>query len=407
MIPDDYLDAEFQKIKFNHSRLHRQQSANMGCKTFPGGKALHRSGRLNQLLFVLITSFLVCVQCAADSPPKNVILLAGDGMGIGHITAARIAGPGRDGRLAIDSMPVTGVVLTHSANALVTDSAAAGTALATGHKTNNGTISQTPEGKPLVSLLKLAQTLGKAGGIISTKFITDATPAVFVSNAAKRSQRETIAKQTIESGAQVILGGGREDFLPRKDGGARSDEVNLLDEAKRLGYQVVQSREEMASANGGRILGLFAESSMTDGDSEPTLAEMTAKAISVLARNPKGFFLMSEGAKIDSEAHANNAEGVVREVLDFDKAVQTALEFAKKDKQTLVVVTADHDTGGLSVLEPSNDNQPFKAGWTTGGHTGNMVLVYAYGPGAVRFTGTHDNTEIPNIIANLWGKKLN
>lgn len=361
---------------------------------------------VNRFAGVILAVVLLAGVCSADSGPKNVILLIGDGMGIGHITAARCVGPGRNGRLAIDTMPVTGLVITHSANALVTDSAAAGTALATGYKTNNGTISQSPDGKPLVSLLKLAQKLGKSTGIISTKFITDATPAAFVANVPKRSQREDIARQMMDSRVDVILGGGSEDFIPKSAGGARSDERNMVEEAKANGYDVVDTLDKMNSADGKRILGLFASGSMTGKRPEPTLEEMTAKALTVLSRNPKGFFLMSEGAKIDSEAHSNNASGVVRELLDFDNAVRVALEFARKDRRTLVVVTADHDTGGLCVLEPGQDDSAFKAGWVTGGHTGNMVAVYAYGPGSLRFTGTHDNTEIPRLIAGLWGQKL-
>lgn len=369
---------------------------------------LPRSSVTRRLSLAILTVLVVSGYCVAYSSPKNVILLIGDGMGIGHITAARCAGPGRNGKLALDTMPVTGLVITHSANALVTDSAAAGTALATGCKTNNGIISQTTEGKPLMSLLKLARSMGKSGGVISTKFITDATPAAFLANASKRNQREDIAKQMIESGAEVILGGGKEDFLPRSAGGSRSDDLNLLVEAAERGYQVVDSAGAMSSAENNRpILGLFAQGSMSGKRPEPTLAEMTAKALSMLSSNPKGFFLMVEGAKIDSEAHGNNAEGVVREVLDFDDAVRTALDFAAENKSTLVVVTADHDTGGLAVLERSDENQAFKAGWTTGGHSGNMVPLYAYGPGAIRLTGTHENAQIPKIIAGLWGKRLN
>ncbi|MCX8053914.1 MAG: alkaline phosphatase [Armatimonadetes bacterium] len=365
--------------------------------------------RLSQHRFglALLVVFLVASASLAEDAPKSIILLIGDGMGVGHITAARCAGPGRDGRLAMDNMPVTGLAITHSANALVTDSAAAGTALATGVKTTNGTISQTPDGKPLRSILEVARDMGKSTGIVSTAFITDATPAVFVAHVSRRSQREDIATQMIASGVDVILGGGREYFVPKSAGGGRSDDRNLLDEARKLGFEVFETAEAMNSSISDRIIGLFAHGSMTSRRPEPTIAEMTSKAISVLARNPKGFFLMSEGAKIDSEAHSNNADGVVREILMFDEAVKVALDFAKKDGSTLVLVTADHSTGGMSVQEPSKENPKFTAGWTSGGHSGDMVPIYAFGPGSELFTGTHDNTEIPRLMAKLWGKTLN
>ncbi len=365
--------------------------------------------RLNRRSFVpaIFLATALASSCLAGQSPKSIILLIGDGIGIGHITAARCAGPGRDGRLAMDTMPVTGLGLTHSANALVTDSAAAGTALATGGKTSNGTISQTPDGRRLESILEIARDMGKSTGIVSDKFITDATPAAFVAHVPRRGQREDIAAQMIASGVNVILGGGKQDFVPKSAGGARSDDRNLLDEAGKLGFDVFETADAMTASAAERIIGLFAPSTMTGKRPEPTLPEMTAKAISTLARNGKGFFLMSEGGKIDSEAHANNAEEVVREMLTFDDAVRASLDFAKKDSSTLVVVTADHNTGGMSVHEPNQDNPKFTAGWTTGGHSANMVPIYAFGPGAELFTGTHDNTEVPRIMAKLWGKGLN
>ena len=157
--------------------------------------------------------------CVAGGAPKSIILLIGDGMGIGHITAARCAGPGRDGRLAIDTMPFTGLAITHSANALVTDSAAAGTALATGAKTNNGTISQTPDGKRVASILELARDMGKSTGIVSTDSITGATPAVFVAHVTNRGRSQEIADQIVASRVDVVLGGGKGDFVPKTAGG--------------------------------------------------------------------------------------------------------------------------------------------------------------------------------------------
>ena len=182
---------------------------------------------------------------------------------------------------------------------------------------------------------------------------------------------------------------------------------NLLDDAKKQGYNVVDSAEGMAGSTSRRLIGLFAPNIMTSDRPEPTVAEMTAKAISTLSGNTKGFFMMSEGGKIDTMGHANDAGGMVKETLMFDDAVRSALDFAKKDGHTLVVVTADHDTGGLAVQDPSKDRPKFTPGWVSKGHDRNMVPIYAYGPGAENFTGTHDNTEIPRIMAKLWGQKLN
>ena len=343
----------------------------------------------------------------AAEAPRNVILLIGDGMGIGAIAAGRCGGPGRDGRLAVDTMPVTGFSITFSANALVTDSAAAGTALAAGVKTNNGVISMTPDGKPVKTILELAREMGKSTGITSTKFITDATPAVFVSHADSRAKNEEIAVQMVASGVDVILGGGRQFFLPKSAGGARADDRNLLDEAAKSGYDVFESAEAMQKTAANKMIGLFAPNIMTSERPEPTIAEMTAKAIEALNRNRKGFFLMSEGGKIDSGGHANDAGVAVKEMLMFDDAVRAALDFAKKDGHTLVIVTADHDTGGFAIGEPNAENPKFTPGWVTNGHTANMVAIYAFGPGAEKYSGTHDNTEIPRIIAKLWGRKLN
>lgn len=358
----------------------------------------------------LAIALVLCVlasSCAAGGVPKSVVLLIGDGMGVGHVTAARCAAHGPDGRLAMDMMPVTGLLLTHAANTLVTDSAAAGTALAAGVKTNNGMISMTPDGVRLRSILDVGRDIGKSTGIISTKAITDATPAVYVSNVTNRGMQEDIAAQMVARRVNVIMGGGRNLFVPKSAGGGRSDERNLLDDARKRGYDVIDTAEAMNSTTADRVIGLFTPGNLTSDRPEPTIAEMTTKAISILSANPKGFFLMSEGGKIDSGGHANDDKTVVKETLMFDDAVRAAVDFAKADGNTLVVVTADHDTGGMAVLSANAENPTHRAGWVTGGHTGNMVPVYAYGPGAERFSGTYDNTRIPQLIAELWKQKLN
>lgn len=362
-----------------------------------------RSLVLTALLLVLLASASL-----AGPAPRNIILLIGDGMGVGPICAARIAGPGPHGQLTIDTLPVTGLIMTSPATGLVADSAAAGTALATGSKTNNGMISVDPDGNRLTSILELARDMGKATGIISTKFITDATPAVFTAHVGSRGERTEIASQMLASGVDVILGGGKQYFISKtSEDGLREDGRDLLADAAKNGYEVFDTAEAMQASKASRMIGLFAKDAMKNQRPEPTIAEMTAKAISALSRNSKGFFLMSEGGQIDSEAHGNNAEGVVKQMTDFDEAVRVALDFARKDGNTLVIATADHDTGGLAPTDEDKSSPiKFKPGWVSGGHTANMVPLYAFGPGAELFTGTHENTYIPSTFAQLWGRSL-
>lgn len=358
-----------------------------------------------RLALAVAVLIVLASSCLAVEAPRNVILLIGDGMGVGAVTAGRIASP--EGKLILDTMQYTGFVKTCPAVGLVTDSAAAGTALATGVKTKNGIISMTPDGKRLDTILEIARAMGKTTGIVSTKFITDATPAVFVAHADSRAKNEEIAVQMLSSRANVMFGGGRRYFLPKSAGGARSDDRNLLDEASKKGYDVFETAEAMAKSTSDRMLGLFADNVMLTERPEPTLAEMTDKAISTLSRNRNGFFLMSEGGKIDSHGHGNNAEGMIKEMLAFDEAVGKALEFARKDGRTLVVVTADHETGGAAVRDPDKAGLKLTVGWVSSGHSANIVPLYAFGPGAAHFTGTRDNTEVPRMIAQLWGRKLN
>lgn len=362
--------------------------------------------RLHIVVCSAILVFLLAASCLSAQPPQNIILMIGDGMGVGHISAARVAAAGSDGRLAMDTMPFTGLIVTHPAQGLVTDSAAAATAMATGRRVSNGSVSMDGDGNRLRTIVQLARELGKATGIISTKSVTDATPAAFVSSVRSRSEHDEIAAQLITSGADVVLGGGRKHFLPSGDGsGARKDARDLLAEARALGYDVVDTAEGMVGSAAEKMIGLFAPDSMTTRAPEPSLAEMTARAIDLLARRENGFFLMAEGAQIDTYAHANNVEETIRQTLLFDEAVRVALDFAAKDGRTLVVVTADHDTGGMALLD-GDGGSAYKAGWVGGGHTGNMVPLYAFGPGAERFTGTHDNTRIPTLFAELWGLSL-
>lgn len=345
---------------------------------------------------------LVVLASSALAAPKNVIILIGDGMGIAHVTAARIVQGGPGSRLAMDSMSISGFVTTYSANSVVTDSAAAATAIATSTKTNNGTIGLTPDGKRVKSILEAARELGKSTGLVTTTPITDATPAGFAAHVENRSQQPEIAAQLVASGVNVLFGGGRSYFIPKSvDGSWREDDRDILAEAKSSGYSVISNEAELKAASGTKLLGLFAPGYLTAEAPEPPLAELADKAIGTLSKNnSKGFFLMVEGGQIDTKSHANDFDGMVKQLLDFDRAVACALDFARKDGNTLVIVTADHETGGLTL--PKDDAGKLKPSWSSGGHSAVVVPLYAYGPSALSFAGLKDNTEISMTIAKMW-----
>ncbi len=358
---------------------------------------------------VLVVSILVFgIPLLAGQAPKNIILLIGDGMGVGQVSLARITVQAEGKVLAMDSMRIGGIVQTRSANAIVTDSAAAGTALATGWKTNNGMVSMSADDSPVETILEAAQSLNKSAGLVTTTNITDATPAVFASHVDARAQQPEIAGQMLAHKVDVMMGGGRANFIPQSQAGSnRKDDADLLSQAKRNGYEVVTTRDEVARQTTAlRLLGLFELGDLTTVAPEPSLEEMAAKAIEILTRNRRGFFLMIEGGHIDKRAHVNDAEGVVKQMRDFDQTIAVVLAFARKQKDTLVIVTADHETGGLAVMPaPRGSQAPWTVAWTTKGHTGNTVPLLAEGPGATEFGGVMDNTDVAKRMASVWKVK--
>jgi alkaline phosphatase len=345
---------------------------------------------------------------------KNVIFCIGDGMGINQVTlaGATVAGPG--GKLHLERLPVSGLVRTWSANSRVTDSAAAGTALACGVKTNNAMIGMTPDEKAYISILEAAQAKGMATGLVVTCTMSHATPASFASHVKSRKMEPAICEQLIANRVNVLFGGGRKYFLPKSDpNSGRKDDVDVLAQAREAGYTVIQTLAQLWSADDSHVLGLFQLDALTTMEPEPSLAMLTRKAIRVLKRanlestdGRYGFFLMVEGSQIDWECHANRANGSIRQTLLFDQAVEAAVDFAQRDGQTLVIVTADHETGGMSLVGGGNEDKgdsELAVKWSTKGHSGTPVGIWALGPGATRFAGVQDNTEIPKKIAQLLG----
>jgi alkaline phosphatase len=342
---------------------------------------------------------------------RNVIFCIGDGMGLGQIALASMKAAGPGGRLWMERMPVTGLVRTYSANAKVTDSAAAGTALAAGIKTNNGVIGLTPGGKAYQTILEAAKANGMATGLVVTSTITHATPASFASHVSSRASEAAIAGQLLADRVNVLFGGGRKYFLPKSDpNSARKDDRDLIAEARQAGYLYVTTQQDLGSVRCAYVLGLFQLDALTTKAPEPSLASLTSEAIRVLknknrktSRTKAGFFLMVEGSQIDWACHDNDPERTIRQTLLFDQAVHAAVDFALQDKHTLVIVTADHETGGLAILEGGKTNLDPAVHWSTKGHTGSPVPIGALGPGAPRFAGVQDNTDIPKKIADLLG----
>ena len=348
-----------------------------------------------------------------EKKAKNIILLIADGMSLSQVTSYRLLKGGPDARLSMDKFPISGIVLTHSADAIVTDSASSATAFSTGQKTNNGALGLDQNKEVLENLTEKIHDYGFVSSLISTSEITHATPAAFASHVDLRWKTDEISKQMMDSNVMTILGGGRHFFITEEMGGKREDGLNLMEQVK-ASHTVLTKKEELTNfdtSNKGKIVGLFADEHLRDIEkpenhsSEPTTSEMLDFAINrslnFNQNGCRGFFIMVEGSQVDWAGHANNVDYLVQEMKDFDDAVSMAYKFAKENKDTLVVVTADHETGGLLIEPetPTNYTSPevkfsFNTGIGYGSHTGVPVPVYAYGPGSQNFTGTLDNTDI-------------
>ncbi len=423
---------------------------------------------------------------------QNVILLISDGMSQDAMTLSRWYQGGQS--LAMDEI-ACGLVRTYSADAAIADSAPAGTAFATGYKSHTGYIGVLPDEatmpgvakiatddrkKPVASILEASKLAGKSTGLVATCEIMHATPADFAAHYPDRKNYDVLSKQMVYNDIDVVLGGGYQYLQPN----SRKDKQDMLKVIKSMGYDYVTTPQALNNSTASRIWGLFAPTALKydmdrNPQQEPSLADMTLKAINVLGKNPKGFFLMVEGSKIDWAAHANDPVGVVSDVLSFDKAVKTALDFAKKDGHTVVVAVSDHSTGGISIGDSGTnktyDKEPLSTfigplqkarltgegieyqldaersniaaiiakdmnidnltpeeiasiknakttevnyavgpiiskrahiGWTTGGHTGGDVTLYAYAPDNNRPTGVIENTDIARYMETVLGLNL-
>lgn len=332
-----------------------------------------------------------------DGRVKNVIFIIGDGMSINQITAAEIA---NRGVLTLLNLMNIGFIKTWSLNANNTDSAGAGSAMATGHKTNNRHISTLPSGENVANASEVFSADGRKIGIISSGDITDATPAAQYAHSVERDNSQEIAAWITKNKVDFMAGANIASFNRRKDG------RDLTAELRGRGCEVVTSVAEISNKN---VPTLCLDDKIGEWTTEQeinSLAELTARAIEKLD-NPKGFYLMVESAKIDHAGHSNNMRQSVLETLKLDAVVEQALRFADKDGNTLVVVTGDHETGGLIILDGERDKGTVNGFYVSDDHTGSMIPVFAYGVGSATFRGVYENTDIFKKIETLFKSIIN
>jgi len=336
----------------------------------------------------------------APQPPKNIILLIGDGMGVSQIYGGMVA---NKNILELERMQHIGFIKTYSSDNLITDSGAGATAFSIGEKTYNGAIGVASDTSVHETVLESAALAGKATGMVVTSTITHATPASFAAHVPSRNMHEEIAWQLVESKVDLLIGGGRKYFNQRKDG------RDLLAEMMMRGFFVVDNEQALLElqpdARVGALLWEDAAPKKTEGRDD-ILARATGIAIDRLSTlKDAGFFLLVEGSQIDWGGHANDTRYIVEEMMDFDRSLAVALDFAEKDGETLVIVTADHETGGFSINGGDFKTGEVTGAFTTGGHTAVMVPVFAFGPVAENFMGIQENVDIYRHMMNLLGLK--
>jgi alkaline phosphatase len=339
---------------------------------------------------------LTSCAAAAQTAPRRVIVLIADGAGVEHWTLAKFA----RSDLAVADLPVTGLVDTRGSDHVVTGSAAGATALSTGVRTFRGAVGVGPDSTPRETVLEAAHARGMGTGLITTTLVVDATPAAFAAHVPARNRLVDIMTQMTDLPVDVIFGGGSRIF----EFAASRDSIDLRGRVTER-YTYIETAEELAALDPAGVslplLGLFYEGSMARApERAPSLTAMMTAALAVLDRDPQGFFLMVENEGPDTEAHRNvEREVLVPEMLDFDDAVRVALEYQARHPETLIVVTSDHETGGIS-LNPDQDRNVV-LGYSTGDHTAAMVPLFAGGPGAERFGGLRENWEIGQFLLEV------
>ena len=348
-------------------------------------------------VLLVVTALFSTFSCSnnenqAPKTAKNVIVMIGDGMGSAQVYSLILTSPEPT---AFQRFPYSGFSITKSASNEITDSAAGGTAIAIGQKTTNKMVGMNPDSIAVPSMLELFAEQGKKTGVVVTCSVTHATPADFIAHNINRNNNEEIALEISDKeGLDVLFGGGKKYFTERQDS------LDLLGKMWEKGWNIYDSLEQITD-NNARTMVLTCRRHMVEAPKRGDyLPKATAKAIEMLD-NENGFFLMVEGSQIDFACHANDSATMVEEMIDFNKAVNVALDFAEKDGNTLVVVTADHETGGLTIIDPDGKYTRTDFKWSTKSHSAVFVPVFSFGPGAEKFSGIMDNTEIINKIMEV------
>jgi alkaline phosphatase len=356
-----------------------------------------------QVLLILLLSGILSKHGIGNEPNKiitkkvkNIILLIGDGMGVAQIYAGYTA---NKGKLNMERATYIGFSKTSSANNYITDSGAGATAISTGYKTNNYSIGIDKEGMTRETILETAEKKGLSTGLVVTSSVTNATPAAFISHIKSRNSEDSIAMSYFTSGIDIFIGGGR-DFFEH-----RSDKKNISDSLRIEGYSVVYDLKSIDISSGNQIGCLAASISLPRysqgrGDFLPQATDIALKKLNC---NSKGFFIMVEGSQIDLGCHARDLSYVTSEVIDFDKAIGVAFDFADANPGTLVIVTADHETMGLALTGGDIFIGKVEGVFGANYHTAVMVPILAYGECSSEFAGIYENIEIYEKMMRLLG----
>ena len=355
---------------------------------------------IKAIVLIIIFNFSVLFSQSTQRP-KNIILLIGDGMGANYVSAAVLHFPNNPFR----RFTSIGFSITCAADNLLTDSAAGATAISTGYRTNYYYVGVDTLGNPLTNIFEEAERLNKSTGLVVTCTVTHATPAAFVSHVISRKEETAIAKQFLEKDIDVVIGGGAKYFHETE---ASSSIINGFDILKNKGYDIYRNANELlASQPNNKFYALLEDEQLPRAkDRNYSLADLTKKVLPVLSQSDNGFVMMVEGSQIDWGGHENNQDYLMTELNDFCGAIDAALNFAEENGNTLVIITADHETGGMSINDGKPDGSNITLKFTTTGHSAEMVGVFAKGPGEELFRGVFNNYMIGRNLFQLLNPDL-